>query len=98
MIRLLIFAGGAAVASAIAGLSVSGKLHKGAVVVTAAAMRLSDAVSTEAQNIADDASDARADELREARINAAVQERLAVEEARIRAEVAAELDAQAPQK
>ena len=94
MSHLLIFAGGAALASAVAGLGVSGWLHKGAVAITKEAMRLSDAVSAEAQSIADDAADERAVELREQRIDAAVRERLAEEERRVRAEVTAEIDGQ----
>lgn len=89
-----LFAGGAAAAGAVAGLASSGLLHKGAVAVTSGAMRVGDAVSNETQSIVDDANDNVAEARRQAKINAAVKERLAAEEEKIRAEVTEQVDAQ----
>lgn len=91
----LIALGGAAVAGVVAGLSSNGTLHKAAVAVTTAGMRVSDAVSAETQSIVDDATDARAEARRQAKIDAAVAERLASLEDGIRAEVTAQVDAEA---
>lgn len=89
-----LFAGGAAAAGAIAGLASSGALHKGAVAVTSGAMRVADAVSSETQSIVDDANDNVAEARRNAKIDAAVKERVAEAEQKIRAEVTAQMDAQ----
>lgn len=91
----LIALGGAAVAGVVAGLSSNGTLHKAAVAVTTAGMRVSDAVSAETQSIVDDANDMRAEARRQAKIDAAVAERLAALEGDIRAEVTAQVDAEA---
>lgn len=88
--------GGAAVAGIAAGLAASGTLHKAAVAVTTAGLRVSDAVSAETQSIVDDATDALAEARRQAKIDAAVAERLAALEDGIRAEVTAEVDAADP--
>ncbi|MCI6273457.1 MAG: DUF1490 domain-containing protein [Coriobacteriaceae bacterium] len=87
-----LFAGGAAAAGAVAGLASSGLLHKAAVDVTTGCMRVGDAVSSEAQSIADDAADARADARRQAKIDAAVAERLQDLEPGIREEVTRQVD------
>lgn len=84
---------GAAAAGCVAGLAQSGLLHKGAVAVTSAGMKLSDVVSAETQSVVDDANDAVAEARRKNKIDAAVKERLAAEADRIRAEVMAEIDA-----
>ena len=89
----LIALGGAAAAGAIAGLASSGALHKAAVAVAGAGMRVSDAVSAETQSIVDDANDADAEARRKAKIDAAVSERLSDLEKDIRAEVTAQVDA-----
>lgn len=86
---------GAAAAGTVAGLAQNGTLHKGAVAVTTGAMKLGDAISAETQSIADDAADARAEARRQAKIDAAVKERLASLEPDIRAEVAKAVDAEA---
>lgn len=91
----LFAAGGAALAGLVAGLASNGSLHKAAVAVTTAGMRVSDAVTAETQSIVDDANDARAEARRQAKIDAAVSERLAALEDDIRAEVTAQLDAEA---
>lgn len=57
-------------------------------------MRVGDAVSNETQSIVDDANDNVAEARRQAKINAAVKERLAAEEEKIRAEVTEQVDAQ----
>lgn len=92
-----LFAGGAAAAGAIAGLASSGVLHKGAVAVTSGAMRVADAVSSETQSIVDDANDNVAEARRNAKIDAAVKERVAEAEQKIRAEVTAQMDAEGVQ-
>lgn len=89
----LIALGGAAAAGAIAGFASSGALHKAAVAVAGAGMRVSDAVSAETQSIVDDANDAVAEARRKAKIDAAVSERLSDLEKDIRAEVTAQVDA-----
>ena len=91
----LFAAGGAALAGLVAGLASNGALHKAAVAVTTAGMRVSDAVSAETQSIVDDANDACAEARRQAKIDAAVAERLAALEDNIRAEVTAQVDAEA---
>ena len=85
--------GGAALAGTVAGLAQKGILHKGAVAVTSGVMACSDAITTETQNIIDDANDCRAESRRQAKINAAVQERLAALEEGIRAEETERIDA-----
>ena len=85
---------GAAVAGVVAGLAQTGLLHKAAVAATTAGMRVSDAINAESQSIVDDANDAAAEARRQAKIDAAVRERLAAEEARIRAEITAQVDAE----
>ncbi len=89
-----LFAGGAAAAGAIAGLAQSGLLHKGAVAVTTGVMAAGDAISAENQSIADEAADNRAAARRQAKIDAAVKERLDAVEADIRKEVTAKVDAE----
>lgn len=86
--------GGAALAGVAAGLAANGTLHKAAVAATTTALRVSDAVSAETQSIVDDANDACAEARRQAKIDAAVAERLAALEGDIRAEVTAQVDAE----
>lgn len=87
-----IFAGGAAAAGAVAGLAQSGLLHKGAVAVTTGCLKVGDVVSAETQSIVDDANDCRAEARRQAKIDAAVKERLESMEAGIREEVTKQVD------
>lgn len=87
--------GGAALAGVAAGLASNGTLHRVAVAVTTAGMRVSDAVAAETQSIVDDANDVCAEARRQAKIDAAVAERLAALEGQIRAEVTAKVDAEA---
>ena len=79
---------GAAAAGAVAGLASSGVLHKAAVATTCAGMKVADAVTAETQSIVAEAR-------RQAKIDAAVESRLAELEDKIRAEVTAEVDAEA---
>lgn len=94
--RCLFALGGAVVAGATAGLAANGCLHKAAVKVTSAGMRLADAVSAETQSVVDDAADVTAEARRQAKIDAAVASRLADLEDGIRAEVTAQVDAEGP--
>ena len=71
---------GAAAAGAVAGLANSGLLHKAAVATTCAGMKVADAVTAETR--------------RQAKIDAAVADRLSALEADIRAEVTAKIDAE----
>ena len=81
---------GAAAAGAVAGLANSGLLHKAAVAVTTAGIKVTDAVAAETQSIVDEADNAALFGL----ANAAVAARLAALEGDIRAEVTAEVDAE----
>ena len=85
---------GAAAAGAVAGLANSGLLHKAAVAVTTAGIKATDAVAAETQSIVDDANDVAAEARRQAKIDAAVADRMAAVEADIRAEVTAKVDAE----
>lgn len=87
-----IAAAGAAAAAAVVRLAQRGVLHRGAVSVASCGIKLADAVRAETQSIIDDASDATAEARRRVRIDAAVKERLAKEEERIRKEVTAKID------
>ena len=60
--------------------------------MAACGIKLADVVRAETQSIIDDASDVTAEARRRVRIDAAVKERLAKEEGRIREEVTAEID------
>ena len=84
-----IAAAGAAATAAVVRLAQRGVLHRGAVSVAACGIKL---VRAETQSIIDDASDVTAEARRRVRIDAAVKERLAKEEGRIREEVTAEID------
>ncbi len=97
MKHIWIAAAGAAGAGAVAGLASKGILHKGAVAVTTGALKVADAVTAETQSIVDDANDSLAEARRQAKIDAAVKERLAAEADRIRQEVAAQVDAEGAQ-
>ena len=94
MKHLWIFAGGAAVAGAVAGLAQNGILHRAAVAVTEGAMAAGDAISRETQQIADDAADRRAAARRQAKIDALVGERLAAMEDEVRKEATERVDAE----
>ena len=83
-------AGGAALASVVAGLASDGILHKAAVKATACGLRVTDRVSAETQNVVDEAR-------RESKIDAAVRARLAELEEGIRAEVTKQVDAEGAQ-
>lgn len=85
-------AGGALVAAGLSALGKKGKIHDYAVKATATGMRASNVVQSVAQDIVDEASDINAEARRQARIDAAVRERLASLEDGIRAEVTAEMD------
>ena len=84
---------GAAAAGAVAGLANSGLLHKAAVATTCAGMKVADVVTAETQAVVDDANDV-AEARRQAKIDAAVADRLSALEADIRAEVTAKIDAE----
>ncbi len=90
--RALCVVGGAAIAAVIGSLGKNGTVHRGAVKVAAAGMRATDKVTRVTQNIADEASDINAEARRQARIDAAVADRLAELEEGIRAEVTAQVD------
>lgn len=85
-------AGGAVAAAGLSALGKKGKIHYCAVKATATGMRATNAVKSVAQDIVDEASDINAEARRQARIDAAVRERLAVLEDDIRAEVTAEMN------
>jgi len=90
-------AGGAALASVVAGLASDGILHKAAVKATACGLRVTDRVSAETQNVVDEANDVVAEARRESKIDAAVRVRLAELEEGIRAEVTKQVDAEGAQ-
>ena len=85
---------GAAAAGAVAGLANSGLLHKAAVATTCAGMKVADVVTAETQAVVADANDVAAEARRQAKIDAAVADRLSALEADIRAEVTAKIDAE----
>lgn len=85
-------AGGALAAAGLSALGRRGRIHDCAVKATATGMRATKAVTSVAQDIVDEASDINAEARRQARIDAAVRERLAALEDDIRAEVTAEMD------
>lgn len=85
---------GAAAAGAVAGLANSGLLHKAVVATTCAGMKVADVVTAETQAVVDDANDVAAEARRQAKIDAAVADRLSALEADIRAEVTAKIDAE----
>ena len=83
---------GAVAAAAARGASKSESLHDGVVRLAAAGLRAADAVTAATQTIADEAADINAEARRQARIDAAVAERLSQLEEGIRAEVTAQVD------
>lgn len=85
--------GGAAAVGVVSAVGKDGAVHDGVVKATAACLRAGDAVSRVVQSIADEASDVNAEACRQAKIDAAVRDRLAAMEDDIRAEVTAEIDA-----
>ena len=90
-------AGGAALASVVAGFASNGTLHKAAVKATACGLRVTDRVSAETQNVVDEANDVVAEARRESKIQAAVNARLAEMEEDIRKEVTKKIDAEGAQ-
>ncbi len=90
--HVLYVLGGAAAAGIIGSLGGNGAIHKGAVKAASAGMRMTDAVARVTQTIVDEASDINAEARRQAKIDAAVSERLSELEEGIRAEVTAEVD------
>lgn len=95
--RVGLFAAGAAAAALCRAVSqsetVGDKAHNVAVRVVAAGLRVADAVGAATQTVTDEAADVNADAHRQARIDAAVKERLEASEREIRAQVIAEVDA-----
>lgn len=85
-------AGGALLTAGASTLSKKGKIHSFAVKAAAAGMRAVNAVQSVTQDIVDEASDINAEARRQARIDAAVRERLSALEDDIRAKVTAEMD------
>ena len=90
--HIVYVAGGAVAAAGLSALGKKGKIHDCAVKAPATGMRATNAVKSVAQDIVDEASDINAEARRQARIDAAVRERLAVLEDDIRAEVTAEMN------
>ncbi len=90
-------AAGAALAGVVAGFASNGTLHKAAVKATACGLRVSDCVAAETQNVVDEANDVVAEARREARIQAAVDARLAQLEEGIREEVIKQIDTEGAQ-
>lgn len=84
--------GGVAIASVVGSLGKKGTVHKGAVKVAAAGMRAADRVTRVTQSIVDEAADINAEARRQARIDAAVADRISELEKDIRAEVTAQVD------
>lgn len=94
--HLALVAAGAIAAGAINAAGRADRAHNVAVRLVAAGMRAADAVGAATQTITDEASDINAEARRQARIDAAVKERLSVLEQDIRAEVTAEVDGAVP--
>jgi hypothetical protein len=90
--HILYVAGGAVAAGVVGSLGKDGLAHRGAVKVASACLRVADKVTSVTQSIVDEAADINAEARRQARIDAAVKERLADLEEGIRAEVTAEVD------
>ena len=90
--HILYVVGGAAVAGIAGSLGKDGLVHRGAVKVASACLRVADRVTSVTQSIADEAADINAEARRQARIDAAVAERLSQLEEGIRAEVTAQVD------
>ena len=90
--HILYVVGGAAVAGVIGSLGKDGLSHRGAVKVATACLHLTDKVTSVTQSIVDEALDINAEARRQARIDAAVAERLSELEPDIRAQVVAQVD------
>ncbi len=90
--RIALVAAGAVGAGLVGVASKSETVHAGVVKLAAACMRGADKVSSAMQSVADEASDINVEARRQAKIDAAVNERLAALEDEIRAEVIAEID------
>lgn len=95
--HVLYVVGGVAITSVVGSLDKRGTIHKGAVRVAAAGMRAADKVTHVTQSIVDEANDINAEARRQARIDAAVADRLAELEESIRAEVTARVDGMTPE-
>jgi hypothetical protein len=91
-IHILYVAGGAVAAGVVGSLGKDGVAHRGAVKLASACLRIADKVTSVTQTIVDEAEDINAEARREARIDAAVSERLAELEKDVRAEVIAQVD------
>lgn len=90
--RILCAVGGAAAAGIVGSLGKDGLVHRGAVKVASACLRAADKVSGVTQSIVDEAADINAEARRQARIDAAVAEKLSRLEEDVRAEVTAQID------
>ena len=90
--HILYIAGGAVAAGIVGSVGKDGLVHREAVKVASACLRLADKVTSVTQAIADEAADINAEARRQARIDAAVSERLAELEDGIRAEVIAQMN------
>jgi len=90
--HILYVAGGAVAAGVVGSLGKDGLAHRGAVKVASACLRVADKVTSVTQTIVDEAADINAEARRQARIDAAVSERLAELEKGVRAEVIAQMD------
>ncbi|MDO4536592.1 MAG: DUF1490 domain-containing protein [Coriobacteriales bacterium] len=90
--RIALVAAGAVGAGLVGVASKSETVHDGVVKLAAACMRGADKISGAMQSVADEASDINVEARRQAKIDAAVNERLAALEDEIRAEVTAEID------
>jgi len=92
-----IFAGGAAVAAVCSALSKTKGAHDLLVKGVAGCMRAGEAFSAGVQTMVDDANDLNVEARRQAKIDAAVKDRLAEMEEKVREEVVSKMDAQAPE-
>lgn len=90
--HILYVASGAAAAGVVGSLGKDGLVHRGAVKVATACLHVADRVTSVTQSIVDEAADINAEARRQARIDAAVSERLAKLEEGVRAEVIAQVD------
>lgn len=90
-----IFAGGIVAAGVANAAAQSKSVHDGVVRATATCMRAADAISSVTQSVIDGANDLNAEARRQAKIDAAVKERLGQMEEDIRSEVEQQLDAKA---
>ena len=90
-----IFVLGTAATTAASAVSKTEKFHNALVKCTAGAFKVRDKVTGFTQSVIDEASDINAEASRQAKIDAAVAERIAELEEGIRAEVTKKIDAEA---